>query len=105
MKTRDSTYGPKTLCTVGRVFVFFFFQAEDGIRDIGVTGVQTCALPICETVSLVSLIDRSPLRAAVDQGYKGHRLTGHPHTAVYITGQKRGVTDQIKRWLDRKSVV
>src|SRR5947209_10252408 len=27
-------------------FGFFFFQAEDGIRDIGVTGVQTCALPI-----------------------------------------------------------
>src|SRR3712207_8151922 len=26
----------------------FFFQAEDGIRDIGVTGVQTCALPICD---------------------------------------------------------
>src|SRR3712207_8001841 len=28
------------------VFSSFFFQAEDGIRDIGVTGVQTCALPI-----------------------------------------------------------
>src|SRR2546422_8827696 len=28
------------------VFVFFFFQAEDGIRDVAVTGVQTCALPI-----------------------------------------------------------
>src|SRR3712207_8607579 len=28
------------------VEMFFFFQAEDGIRDIGVTGVQTCALPI-----------------------------------------------------------
>src|SRR2546426_2569690 len=27
-------------------FVFFFFQAEDGIRDYKVTGVQTCALPI-----------------------------------------------------------
>src|SRR5256885_11359977 len=27
--------------------VFFFFQAEDGIRDYKVTGVQTCALPIC----------------------------------------------------------
>src|SRR5438046_3264370 len=27
---------------------FFFFQAEDGIRDWSVTGVQTCALPICE---------------------------------------------------------
>src|SRR3712207_8191309 len=29
-----------------REMMFFFFQAEDGIRDIGVTGVQTCALPI-----------------------------------------------------------
>src|SRR5690606_40421077 len=27
--------------------MFFFFQAEDGIRDFHVTGVQTCALPIC----------------------------------------------------------
>src|SRR5437879_9242711 len=26
----------------------FFFQAEDGIRDTSVTGVQTCALPICD---------------------------------------------------------
>src|SRR5687768_18427634 len=26
--------------------MFFFFQAEDGIRDVAVTGVQTCALPI-----------------------------------------------------------
>src|SRR3712207_9393796 len=30
--------------------MFFFFQAEDGIRDIGATGVQTCALPISPTV-------------------------------------------------------
>src|SRR5260370_26863744 len=29
----------------------FFFQAEDGIRDSSVTGVQTCALPICFAVS------------------------------------------------------
>src|SRR2546430_6214673 len=29
------------------VFSLFFFQAEDGIRDLTVTGVQTCALPIC----------------------------------------------------------
>src|SRR3712207_9212165 len=28
------------------LFLVFFFQAEDGIRDIGVTGVQTCALPL-----------------------------------------------------------
>ena len=32
--------------------VFFFFQAEDGIRDVAVTGVQTCALPICMVQSL-----------------------------------------------------
>src|SRR2546429_1228852 len=28
------------------LIIFFFFQAEDGIRDVAVTGVQTCALPI-----------------------------------------------------------
>src|SRR5947209_14748571 len=33
-------------CQAWMVLIFFFFQAEDGIRDIGVTGVQTCALPI-----------------------------------------------------------
>src|SRR2546430_9810040 len=32
--------------------VFFFFQAEDGIRDLTVTGVQTCALPISPAVAL-----------------------------------------------------
>src|SRR6266568_494483 len=32
---------------VARSMMFFFFQAEDGIRDGTVTGVQTCALPIC----------------------------------------------------------
>src|SRR3989442_6918960 len=30
-----------------QICIFFFFQAEDGIRDADVTGVQTCALPIC----------------------------------------------------------
>src|SRR5437868_8760703 len=33
------------------VLIDFFFQAEDGIRDRNVTGVQTCALPICWTWS------------------------------------------------------
>src|SRR5437762_8390549 len=48
--------------------VYFFFQAEDGIRDTSVTGVQTCALPIfhatpnvrralCDDISLVSVLD------------------------------------------------
>src|SRR5260370_18222106 len=34
--------------------LFFFFQAEDGIRDSSVTGVQTCALPICSVDSEAS---------------------------------------------------
>src|SRR3712207_5626305 len=37
------------------MIVGFFFQAEDGIRDIGVTGVQTCALPIL-LLAVVALI-------------------------------------------------
>src|SRR5256886_6701388 len=32
---------------------FFFFQAEDGIRDLTVTGVQTCALPILKRILIV----------------------------------------------------
>src|SRR3989442_9548901 len=37
------------------LFVFFFFQAEDGIRDADVTGVQTCALPISGAAEQVLL--------------------------------------------------
>src|SRR2546430_4861137 len=35
--------------------LFFFFQAEDGIRDLTVTGVQTCALPICGLTGRVAV--------------------------------------------------
>src|SRR3712207_9406157 len=47
------------------VDVIFFFQAEDGIRDIGVTGVQTCALPIYELVRQMraSIVVLGPLVA------------------------------------------
>src|SRR5256886_8186171 len=45
----------------GRVVFFFFFQAEDGIRDLTVTGVQTCALPICDGVP-VAVADRCRAR-------------------------------------------
>src|SRR3712207_7341215 len=69
------------------ISLFFFFQAEDGIRDIGVTGVQTCALPIYQyrystaDQFLVSQVDfTSPggrdffgrlLRDAIDDGFDG----------------------------------
>src|SRR5260364_477131 len=47
-------------------FVFFFFQAEDGIRDDLVTGVQTCALPISGPMMAKSLEDTT--------FYRYHRL-------------------------------
>src|SRR5205807_5618169 len=40
--------------------VFFFFQAEDGIRDYKVTGVQTCALPILRTAALLQKLAHGP---------------------------------------------
>src|SRR2546429_6170467 len=43
---------------------FFFFQAEDGIRDVAVTGVQTCALPI----SFDPVRPRDRLTARVESG-------------------------------------
>src|SRR5258707_9882465 len=39
-------------------YLFFFFQAEDGIRDIGVTGVQTCALPISTPANYFHILRR-----------------------------------------------
>src|SRR3712207_7357253 len=48
------------------IFFFFCFQAEDGIRDIGVTGVQTCALPIsARTLPPVAPAVLRTLRAAL----------------------------------------
>src|SRR5690606_40062209 len=47
------------------IFYFFFFQAEDGIRDFHVTGVQTCALPICvQAASRVMASKASPRPAS-----------------------------------------
>src|SRR2546430_5107045 len=42
-------------------FCFFFFQAEDGIRDLTVTGVQTCALPISRS----SMLSRNQVSAVL----------------------------------------
>src|SRR5690606_39529045 len=42
---------------------FFFFQAEDGIRDFHVTGVQTCALPISDKALLVRRAGHAVLNA------------------------------------------
>src|SRR5688572_32023594 len=50
---RESMY--EELANISSSIVsFFFFQAEDGIRDLTVTGVQTCALPISHAIVAVS---------------------------------------------------
>src|SRR5436305_7686614 len=45
---------------------FFFFQAEDGIRDADVTGVQTCALPILTPEQVCAIADRIRERLLAD---------------------------------------
>src|SRR2546422_7996267 len=44
---------------VGCLLSFFFFQAEDGIRDVAVTAVQTCALPIYPPAEALAVRVRS----------------------------------------------
>src|SRR2546427_4102360 len=46
-------YRPWQIVALLCVHSFFFFQAEDGIRDLTVTGVQTCALPISKRTGAV----------------------------------------------------
>src|SRR3712207_4336836 len=59
--------------SINSTFVmFFFFQAEDGIRDIGVTGVQTCALPISKPEDTflwegTPVTSRTPLKAVMKE--------------------------------------
>src|SRR2546427_9852300 len=55
----------------------FFFQAEDGIRDLTVTGVQTCALPILGAINVPIYFNESPERMAY--------ILNHSGTKVVIT--------------------
>src|SRR5437762_4400120 len=49
-------------------FFFFFFQAEDGIRDTSVTGVQTCALPICTSLKPCLIEEAYEVLEAIETG-------------------------------------
>src|SRR2546422_3001921 len=59
------------------VTVFFFFQAEDGIRDVAVTGVQTCALPIspAEAIAHTVVLHGAPIGVSAE----GFALAGDVH--------------------------
>src|SRR3989440_9611082 len=96
---------PVPPCDVG-VWRFFFFQAEDGIRDLIVTGVQTCALPICSRAQIDRARRRSwpgsrwrTRRNWLDCGGKPVRTSfHHNHPPV-----DHRATNQFRK--DRKSVV
>src|SRR5688572_32159307 len=62
-----------------RSIYFFFFQAEDGIRDLTVTGVQTCALPIYEQETEQPQEERHPPSLARGRRHRQPALTGAPH--------------------------
>src|SRR5439155_9849313 len=72
-------------------FFFFFFQAEDGIRDGHVTGVQTCALPIC---SPHDLLDGGVVDVSHVQGVRSRRREG-----VILRGDGRSLA---ARRVDRR---
>src|SRR5258706_9397529 len=69
-------------------YVFFFFQAEDGIRDWSVTGVQTCALPIFILVSCspASTQTKSKKKGKKDLNPKPAWLSAKPDEGIYYIG-------------------
>src|SRR2546428_8424029 len=63
---------------------FFFFQAEDGIRDLIVTGVQTCALPILRVAELRIAAEDLVAALAVQQHLHPRLLRGLHHVPLGI---------------------
>src|SRR2546430_13163798 len=89
--------------SVRAIIVFFFFQAEDGIRDLTVTGVQTCALPIYRQNPAVAACSFRPLERALVRLVLVLRQPAHEQRREAAVRQmRRRVLDDS---LDRKSVV
>src|SRR2546426_5567220 len=81
-----------------RVLFFFFFQAEDGIRDYKVTGVQTCALPIFQQCCAAKLPAHRGRAGADGRG----ELAAWPRSTVGLDdhwdcGRERGVAVAFSR--------
>src|SRR2546430_16286545 len=83
------------------ILVIFFFQAEDGIRDLTVTGVQTCALPISierELVEALKTLDAravpiAAICAATTVAARVGLLGGRRHTSNGLDYLKQHVPD------------
>src|SRR3712207_8733725 len=73
----------------------FFFQAEDGIRDIGVTGVQTCALPISGITNSEGAgvsAGRTVTALATSHGFaRGYTTSGYSAGVSVIAGSGGGM--------------
>src|SRR5690606_41187765 len=75
---------------------FFFFQAEDGIRDFHVTGVQTCALPICRVDPILFAEEPEALEALA---HMRHMASGFGLAAEKIRSEERRVGKECRsRW-------
>src|SRR2546429_4350260 len=84
--------------------LFFFFQAEDGIRDVAVTGVQTCALPICHVIGIVAPQLAPQTEVSGVRTEDMNNLVYAPLNAVLyrLEDSQSALKDEIE---DRKSVV
>src|SRR5205809_987101 len=92
-----STYSMSLFYLIRRfilVIIFFFFQAEDGIRDVAVTGVQTCALPISRRRSLER-----------ERGDHGGRGNDDQQASEPVSHCEAFLPCPLQRVSDRKSVV
>src|SRR5256885_12748738 len=78
----------------------FFFQAEDGIRDYKVTGVQTCALPISTASSRAGSISRRAGRCPRKADFLGVRKH-----VILQAGAHALLLAQPKRWIEQVAVV
>src|SRR5438067_4552904 len=81
--------------------VFFFFQAEDGIRDRNVTGVQTCALPILSTSQDSTATGRAMARS-MSTAWSRMEVWARPyriHTRAPARSEERRVGKECRsRW-------
>src|SRR5207248_5037935 len=88
------------LSTAVSVFLFFFFQAEDGIRDRTVTGVQTCALPIFADIPS-ALRDIGDLQTAIPRIAKDPSLLNSIRKSVERIPTKHVLVHGDARKIDR----
>src|SRR5207245_6014543 len=79
--------------------IFLFFQAEDGIRDATVTGVQTCALPISEWWR-ADCATRAPRSPAVRRSAAGSRAVSvGGGTSLRLPGPARRLASAQAAWI------